>query len=160
MGDLVKGRSCSAGDVCSEQWDKLSGWKGLTWRGCRASVRHSQSLVLSWCPFPGPWQVFFSCDCLCCCFFCLVWFFLLCVFENGSAACGTLKERRMKHCFQPEQFLFWRLGWLVSTTIDYRGNDSVTVVITTKIGLCSKWLSVVKSYILRNFPDAFPPGDA
>lgn len=80
----------------------------------------------------------------------------MCSFENGSAACGMLKERSMKHCFQPEQFLFWRLGWLVSTMVDYRGNDSVTVVITTKIGLCSKWLPVVKSCILRNFPDAFP----
>lgn len=39
---------------------------------------------------------------------------------------------------------------LVSTTVNYRGNDSITVVITAKIGLCSKWLSVVKSCILRN----------
>ena len=42
-------------------------------------------------------------------------------------------------------------AWLlVSAMVNYRGNGSVTVVITAKIGLCSKWLSVVKSCILRN----------
>lgn len=34
--------------------------------------------------------------------------------------------------------------------VNYRGDDSITVVITAKIGLCSKWLSVVKSCVLRN----------
>lgn len=159
MRDLVKGWSSSVGDM-----DKLSSWKGLTWRSCRASVRHSLSLVLSWCPFPGPWQGFFSATVWFFLFACLLFwvFFLLSfwLFFDGSAACGMLKERSMKHCFQPEQLLFWRLGWLVSTIVNYRGHDSVTVAITAKVGLCSKWLSVVKSCILRNFPDAFSPGDA
>lgn len=39
---------------------------------------------------------------------------------------------------------------MVSTMVNYRGNDNITVAITAKIGLCSKWLSVVKSCILRN----------
>lgn len=38
---------------------------------------------------------------------------------------------------------------LVSTMVNYNKNDSITVVITEKIGLCSKQLSV-KSYILSS----------
>jgi len=36
-------------------------------------------LVLSWCPFPGCWQVFSSAT--------------VSFFESGSAVCGTVKER-------------------------------------------------------------------
>ena len=68
--DLVKGLSYVKGDgcyVCFKCQDKLSGsegragWKGLTWRGCRASVMHSLS---SWsylgAIFQDPGRSFFS----------------------------------------------------------------------------------------------------
>lgn len=76
-------------------------------------------------------------------------FFLrLCLFlKMAVQRMGRLKREARSTVFNQRNSCF---GGLAVGKHYGRGNDSITVVITAKIGLCSKWLSVVRCCILRN----------
>lgn len=139
--DLVKARA-AWGEVCLKCWAKLAGskghtaWKELPWRGPGVSVMQSLSsqsylAVL----FQDPGRSLF-CDHLCFC----KW--------QHSVWDGWWEKHGALFSTSPILVL---VAWLlVSTVVNYRESNSIAVVITTKIDLCSKWPSVVISCILRN----------
>lgn len=141
--DLVK-TWAAWGKVCLKCWDKLSShsMEGAPLERLRSlCYAESEFLVLPGCPFSAPWQVFF-CDHLCFC----------------KWQCSTWDGWREKReaLFSTSQILVLVVWLLVSTVVNYTERDGITVVITTKIDLCSKWPSVVLSCILRNKSCFFP----
>lgn len=130
------------GKVCLNCWDKLVGntdhsmWGAPLERLRSICYTESEFSVLTWLSFfQDPGRSFF-CDHLSFCKWqCSVW---------------DVWWEKHEALFSSSPTLVLVAWLLVSTVVNYTESDSITVVITAKIDLCSKWPSVVISFILRN----------